>query len=121
MSEKAESKKKQLKEALEELEKALKEPETDISRDASIKRFEFTMELAWKYMQTYVNEQGIESYGPNNSIREAAKLGLINNAEKWLEFAKMRNQTSHIYDEKMAQGFYVKLPEFVTICSELVN
>lgn len=39
--------------ALRRLEEALDKPESAIVRDASIQRFEFTFELAWKAIQTY--------------------------------------------------------------------
>lgn len=42
-------------------------------------------------MQSILAENGIEAYGPKNSIRESAKLGLIDNPERWLEFLKARN------------------------------
>ena len=38
----------EFKKALVSLEKALSLPEDDVSRDASIQRFEFSVELAWK-------------------------------------------------------------------------
>ena len=39
---------KELERALESLDKALNESKTDITRDASIQRFEFCVELSWK-------------------------------------------------------------------------
>lgn len=40
--------------ALKQLEKALNEPKTEYTRDASIQRFEFTYELAWNALKSYL-------------------------------------------------------------------
>ena len=45
--------------ALNRLEEALKEEETDIVIDGVLHRFEFTFELAWKTMKDYLEYQGI--------------------------------------------------------------
>lgn len=41
------------------LREVVAEPETAIIRDAAIKRFEFTFELAWKAIQRYLRDEGI--------------------------------------------------------------
>ncbi len=60
-----------------------------INQDATIQRFEFTFEVSWKIMQTIVNENKISVYGPKQVIREAAKLGLIDNPVAWFIFWKI--------------------------------
>ena len=87
-------------------------PASEINRDATIKRFEFCFELCWKLMQAILQEHGIEAYGPKGSIREAAKLGLIDNPHTWLEFLKARNLTTHTYEEKLAEKIYSKVKKF---------
>lgn len=68
-----------LQDALKRLKAAAKlSGRVMINRDATIKRFEFTFEIAWKLMQTVVGANIKDVYGPRSVIREAAKLGLIN-------------------------------------------
>ena len=104
---------KDLEKALIKLIEALDLPDTEINRDATIQRFEFTFELAWKLMQSLAQENSPNVYGPKNSIREAAKLGLIENPEKWFEYLKKRNLASHTYNEEQAREVYKATKEFI--------
>jgi len=101
-----------LKKAANKLKEATSLPASEINRDATIKRFEFCFELCWKLMQAILQENGIEAYGPKGSIREATKLGLIDNPKIWLEFLKARNLTSHTYEEDIAKKIYNKVKKF---------
>ena len=92
-----------------------------INRDATIKRFEFTFEIAWKIMQTIVNLNIKEVYGPRNVIREAAKLGLIDNPKKWFLFLESRNESTHIYHDAIAQKVYKSAIEFIPYVESLVE
>ncbi len=92
-----------------------------INQDATIQRFEFTFELCWKIMQTIVNENKKNVYGPKNVIREAAQLELINDPTMWFEFLKKRNLTVHTYEEKIAQEVYQTAKTFVPYVEELLK
>ncbi|EKD58680.1 MAG: hypothetical protein ACD_56C00073G0009, partial [uncultured bacterium] len=51
----------QLEQALKMWEKALNTTFSDISRDASIQRYEFSFELLWKVVKKYLKEiEGFE-------------------------------------------------------------
>lgn len=41
--------------------------------------------------------------GTRNIIRASARFDLIDDAERWLEFADHRNRTSHLYLEAVAK------------------
>lgn len=92
-----------------------------INQDATIQRFEFTFELCWKIMQTIVNENKKNVYGPKNVIREAAQLELINDPIIWFDFLKKRNLTVHTYEEKVAQEVYQSAKKFVPYVEELLK
>ena len=94
---------------------ALEAPKTDLNRDASIHRFEFTFELAWKTMQRILKYKGRLINNPRDTIREAAKEGLIQDPKKWFVFLENRNLTSHVYNEEVADKIYNVLPEFKII------
>ncbi|WP_293998599.1 HI0074 family nucleotidyltransferase substrate-binding subunit [uncultured Megasphaera sp.] len=99
--------------ALHRLEIALTKTldEDDLYLDATIQRFEFTFELAWKLMKAVLEYEGIETTSPRSSIREAWKQHLINDAEKWLDMQVKRNLSSHTYNEETAQDIYRHIKE----------
>lgn len=102
-----------LSNALERLDEVLKEPETSITRDAAIQRFEFCFELSWKAAKAYMLEQGIECASPKSCIREAFKQSLIQDEAVWLGMIGDRNLTSHTYDEETAISIYEQLPMYL--------
>lgn len=101
--------------ALGRLKEALSE---DISKgsiiiDGTIKRFEFTFELAWKLAKAVMEHGGKElsvTY-PRMIIKEAYSSGIIKDGETWLAMLDDRNKTSHIYDEKQALKIYSQVKD----------
>ena len=107
----------QYEKALHSLEKALAEPKTDITRDASIQRFEFCVELGWKTAKRVL---GTDSSAPKTVIREMGRDGLIDDVEFWLKAIDQRNLTSHTYQEKLAEEVYAFAKEFVVVANSLL-
>ena len=99
--------------ALQRLEEAVQAEETQLHKDATVKRFEFTFELAWKLMQAIIVDKGYRERGPKDSIRRAARIGLIDNADAWVEYLKKRNMVVHVYDIDFADEVYECAKEFV--------
>ena len=93
----------ELRRAHSQLDRALGEHKTDIVRDATIQRFEFCIELAWK---TAKRHMGTASTAPRVIVREMAQQGLIHDASLWLEFLEYRNLASHTYHEPIADKVY---------------
>lgn len=89
-----------LKEAI-----ALKE-ETDIKRDAVIKRFEFTYELLWKVYKRLARLEKLDYFSPKACFQYAFKSGLIEDEGLFLEIIDARNKTTHVYSEKEAKNIY---------------
>jgi len=111
-----------LKKALSRLREAVILPaDQTINQDATIQRFEFTFELSWKIMQGIVNENIKNVYGPKQVIREAAKLGLINDPEKWFLFLHQRNMSVHTYREEVAKEVYASAKEFIVFVDALIS
>ena len=107
--------------AIVKLNEALAAPYTELNRDATIQRFEFTFELSWKLMHAVLTDNGIEVYGPKNSIREAARLGMTKDPEKWLVFLHYRNLTTHKYDEATAEDIYQVVRDFPRSATNLLE
>ncbi|MBI3534270.1 MAG: nucleotidyltransferase substrate binding protein [Deltaproteobacteria bacterium] len=108
--------------AYHSFEEIIDEPENPIVRDASIQRFEYCLELAWKTLKKVLKiKSGADIYYPNDVFREAAKGGLIQNTELWITFLEKRNLTSHTYNEATAVEVYEILPEFSIELKKLVD
>ena len=103
---------KNLKKANQRLKEMVKLKPTRVNKDATIQRFEFCFELAWKTIQEYLRDQGIDSKSPKGCIREGGRLELIEDVEKWFEFLDNRNLIAHTYNEKLADKIYRKSLKF---------
>jgi nucleotidyltransferase substrate binding protein (TIGR01987 family) len=77
---------------------------TEAEKMGMIQSFDFSFELAWNLMKDYLNWKGImEIVGSKDAIRQAYKNGIIVNGEIWMDMIERRNDTSHTYDEKIAE------------------
>lgn len=92
----------QLERAVGKMQEALTFPDDEPHKESTIQRFEYTFELSWKLMSSIIKDEGIESYGVRNILREAYKLKLIDTVEVWFKYADARNQTAHIYKQSVA-------------------
>jgi nucleotidyltransferase substrate binding protein (TIGR01987 family) len=91
-------------------------PEKVLLRDGVIQRFEFTYELSWKMLKRYLEAYGLEKVdGLNNRefFRIGREQGLIGDPEKWFQYLKMRNQTSHVYDQAKAVEVFAAARAFL--------
>ena len=104
--------------AVNALANALALPEDDISRDASIQRFEFCIELAWKTARRHL---GTATTGPKQVVREMAQAELIENVGLWLEAIDQRNLSSHTYNEEIARKVYNFAGDFLSELQLLSN
>lgn len=98
------------KKALKKLDEICKEPvETEIIRDATIQRFEFTFESVWKCLKRMASLEGLECFSPKSCFEVAYKMGFIEDEDVFIEIIDCRNRTTHIYDEIMALDIYTKI------------
>jgi nucleotidyltransferase substrate binding protein (TIGR01987 family) len=104
--------------ALVSLEIALNQEKNDITRDASIQRFEFCVELAWK---TSKKVMGTNTTAPKQVIREMAQNSLISDIETWLMSIDQRNLSSHTYNEALAEKVYQFATKFLPLAKKLLN
>lgn len=92
--------------ALSRLRDALAEEETALKLDATIQRFEFTYELAWKAMKLALEASDIDVRNAKDTVSAAIEQGLIVDANLWSEMHRMRNLTVHTYDERLAREVF---------------
>jgi nucleotidyltransferase substrate binding protein (TIGR01987 family) len=104
---------KNLENALNRLEAALKEDESNsLFIDGTIQRFEFSIELYWKTLKRLLELEGIESKTPRETLKHAFSVGWIENEGAWLQMLRDRNETSHVYDEDKAKQIYDRIKEY---------
>lgn len=76
----------------------------DIYQDALIKRFEFTLELAWKTLREFLIEQGyrLDIGSPKGVVAFAFREGIIADENLWLDMLNARNATAHDYGRELS-------------------
>ena len=88
--------------------------------DASIQRFEFCVELAWKSLREVLQrDHGIETASPKITLQESYRVALISDEAAWLAMLRAHNLSSHTYRETLARGLYSRLPAYVGVLKRL--
>lgn len=111
-----------LAKALKAWEKVLKEPYSEIVRDAAVQRYEFTFELLWKNVKIFLkNSEGVECNSPKSCFR--AVKPILNLSEQEVELClKMtndRNLSVHTYSEKLAKALYQRTKAYYEISDKI--
>ncbi len=101
----------QVEYALETLGTAIQAPQQDnrLNIDATIQRFEYTIELFWKFLKHLLASQGVEALSPKQALREAYAMHLISDEATWIKMQNDRNQTSHSYNIELADQIYSRI------------
>lgn len=117
-----------LVEALESTEDSdfmstLKPSQQRTMRAGVIQNFEFCYELSWKALRRYLKaDEGEEEISPlsrRDLFRLGAQKGLLDDPELWFSFHRARNETSHTYDEVIAEEVYEATVQFLPAAQEL--
>lgn len=93
-------------------------------RDSAIQRFEFTVEIFWKTIKSFLKEKdGIDCRTPKNCIREFFSAGHLNEEETILLLGMIddRNLTSHTYREEVAESIFSRLNKYIDALDEIVS
>jgi len=90
---------------------------SEILRDSAIQRFEYTYELGWKMMRRWleanIGATYVDGISRKELFRMAAEQRLIDDPLKWFEYHEARNQSSHTYDESVAQDVFNVVGSFL--------
>lgn len=87
----------------EAVELAGQRPLSSLEQQGLIQAFEFTHELAWNLLKDYFYWQGNSGItGSRDASREAFAAGLIDDGEAWMAMIRSRNQSSHTYNQQVA-------------------
>lgn len=96
-------------------------------RDGLIQRFEFTYDLAHKFLRRVLQEgaanpEEVDRMTFPALIRTASEQGLLlGDWTDWQAFREMRNITSHSYDEAKALQVAAAIPAFLIEARALVE
>ena len=92
--------------ALAQLERFIEPPAlNEREQQGLIKAFEYSFELAWNTLRDLLRSQGNATLlGSRDTLREAYRLGLIEQGETWMLMIQDRNLTSHTYNRATADA-----------------
>jgi len=100
------------------------EPETidhEIYRNATVKGFELTLEVAGKLLRKtlkpyFASSRAVDKLYFKDLFRHAAKHGLltVEEVERWFLYRDNRNTTAHDYGAKFAAETLRLMPGFIT-------
>ncbi len=112
-----------LEKAMFKLEDALKIPkDRELVVEGTIQRFEVVIELMWKTLKRALEFEGVYPKTPRESLREAFKIGWINEEAAWFDMLDKRNTTSHVYlDEELAEDNYDDIKTVAPILKQTVD
>lgn len=109
--------------AVSRLNEALAEGEANpLSVDASIQRFEFSFELAWKSLsEVLMRDHGIRAASPKSALQQAYQQQIINDEPIWLDMLRDRNLSTHTYREALAREIHSRLPRYAEALGALAT
>lgn len=95
-----------------------------ISRDSVIQRFEYTIELFWKFLRLYleqVKQAHVETNTPSDVIRTACHTRIIDEEDSrmCIRMIKSRNLTSHIYKDEFAEQLAQDIPQYYQFMTKI--
>ena len=93
-----------------------------LEKEGIIQRFEILVELSWKVLKDFLENEGFLISSPKNAIRQAfsSKLFGVDIADKWLESLNIRNLTSHTYtQDALDKNVRFILDEFLPLVKNL--
>jgi nucleotidyltransferase substrate binding protein (TIGR01987 family) len=83
--------------------------EQEAVQDSLIKRFEYTLEMAWKICKKHLEEEGFAEAAtgsPKSIIRLAAQRNLINNPETWFSYLRFRQDILQDYPSIKSESLF---------------
>ena len=79
------------------------DPEMEAFQMALIQSFEIILELAWKTLKDYLENEGFNVNTPKQAFRQAYQADVIRHGDEWMEALKQRSLAIHTYNEEIAK------------------
>ena len=74
---------------LDEVKQCEQRAFSNLEKEGIIQRFEIAIELSWKVIKDFLQNEGFAIKSPKESMRQAFAYGLIQDCEAWLEALDM--------------------------------
>ena len=81
---------------------------SDLEIAGAIQRFRYTQELAWKVLQAFMRDRGVDDrlFGSRDTIDAASGVGLIADPGVLHDMDDKRNLSSHSYNQDVAHEIF---------------
>lgn len=114
------------KEALDIMENPKYQEISNTIRDSVIQRFEYTLDIFWKFLKYYMQKKlsiVLEFNNPKAILKEAFNNKLIDENEFYhlIDGLADRNLTSHSYKEEVAHELAKHLPLYYEIMNNIIH
>lgn len=98
-------------------------PTDEGNQMALIQAYEMVLELCWKSMKDYLEQQGhTDMASPRTVIRTAFSGNIITQIDDWIQALQIRNMTSHTYlQQVMTEVLHFIALKFHPILKELLS
>lgn len=96
----------------------------DYISDSCVKRFEYTLETAWKLQKKILQKKYAKpdvELTINNVFRYMEGYGFIKSWEVWRDYYKKRNDTAHEYSIVKSRKLLDIIPDFIEDVEYLIN
>lgn len=83
-------------------------------KDSVIQRFEYTVELSWKFLKYYLFEEyWEESSFPKEIFKKSYQVWLIKHLDIWFDMVDKRNRLSHDYHQEFANLSFEDIVDYI--------
>ena len=83
------------------------------------KAFEVAVEYAWKELKVRATDEGLDPQSPKAAIRDAARIGLVDDPNSWILYVNTRNAGVHDYFALPAKEYLEIAHSFVAAAQKL--
>ncbi len=93
-------------------------------QDSVIQRFEYSLDIIWKYLKDYIQKKhGNTVKSPKETFREAFKQNILNKQESELALQMVddRNETTHRYDYVKAKEIIKKIFKYQKLLTNILE
>jgi len=111
--------------AMSEKLKNMPDDYQEVIKAGVIQNFEFTYELCWKFMKRWIKEglgaTYVEGVARRELFRRSAESRLIEDVDQWMIYHDARNETSHTYDQDIADEIFEVAKTFSSDAEKLLK
>ena len=104
------------------LKRILQTSQNEAEKMGVVQAFEICYELSWRVLKKILRFRGVEAGAARDVFREAARLKLLADAERWFSYIEKRNVTVHAYrKEVLDELFSNTVREFLQDLDQLLD